>query len=168
MNKDKLLKLLTTHITIIENQKAEDLIKQSERKNKQILEITELKQEFMILKKEILERKEKLNKAKEAIKNYDCNHEIRLKYTGEISPITTYKCALCGKSINKVDTPFISLIKQDEYIKNGYTEKIIYEIINFIIDHSNIDEIDLIKEFKYLNLENCEIIYPKNKIKERK
>ena len=57
MNKDKLLKLLTTHITIIENQKAEDLIKQSERKNKQILEITELKQEFMILKKEILERK---------------------------------------------------------------------------------------------------------------
>ena len=122
----------------------------------------------MILKKEILERKEKQNKAKEAIKNYECNHEIILKYTGEIGLITTYKCALCGKHINKVDTPFISLIKQDEYIENGYTEKIIYEIIKFIIDHSNTDKIDLIKEFKYLNLENCKIIYPKNKIREKK
>ena len=53
-------------------------------------------------------------------------------------------------------------------MENGYTEEIIYKIIEFITEHSSTNEIDIIKEFKNLQLENCEIFYPKNRIKKRK
>lgn len=171
MNKEELKKIIATNITRLENQKSEDLIKQYENKYNQFQNIPELKKEFKILKQEIIQRKEKLHQAEKTIKNYNCNHEIRLEYTGNGWIKTTYKCIFCGKYINEINTPFISLIAQeqyDNYIENGYTEEIIYKIIEFITEHSSTNDIDIIKEFKNLQLENCEIFYPKNKIKKRK
>ncbi len=140
--------------------------------------IPELKDEFAILKEEIKEVKSNVDKQKEILeetKNH-CNHEIRLEYYGDI--VSSYKCAICGKtihpdnyfswgdSINRnrhcVILPAKEQIDEDGFsyeLNNGYRKEQIISIILEILNYKNDeDEIDLIDEFKKLNLPNSKII----------
>lgn len=140
--------------------------------------IPELKDEFAILKEEVKEVQINSNKQKEILeeaKNH-CNHEIRLEYYGDI--VSSYQCAICGKtihpdnyfswgdSINRnrhcVILPAKEQIDEDGFsyeLRSGYKKEQIISIILELLKYKNDeDEIDLIDEFKKLNLPSSKII----------
>lgn len=136
--------------------------------------IEELKDEFNILEEEIQNALNETNKSRKIIHDSICNHEIRLNYFCAFGNYNT--CVLCNKSMasdnlvnweysinrNKYCVNLISKHQEDDDgpydIKNGYTIEQIHEIIlKILIDKDENEEIDLVQEFKKLNLQNCTI-----------
>lgn len=135
--------------------------------------IEDLKEEYTVLCQEIQDAIDETNSCKEYIQNSDCNHDIRLQHYGLFSNNSI--CIFCGKSIigdncvnweystnrNKYCVDLIAKYQEDEdyyYVPDGYTNDQVYEmIINILKDKKEDEEVDLIKEFKKLNLPNCKI-----------
>ena len=139
-------------------------------------DIPDLKDEFEVLKKEVKEVKENARKQKDILKNACkyCKHEVRLLYDGDF--FDNSQCVLCGKvissdscfswgeSINK-NIHCVLLPSKYQYddgvryeVAEGYDEKQVLKIILTILENkSDEEEIDLVDEFKKLNLPNCKI-----------
>ena len=132
-------------------------------------DIEELKGEFEILKKEVLDVQEESIKCQEIINKSKCNHEVRLKHFGLFGSHSN--CIFCNKTImgdncvnweysvnrNNYCVDFIAKYQDDEDYDNiceGYTEEDIYLIIAKLLeDRDENEEIDLVQELKRLNLE---------------
>lgn len=177
MRKNEILKLIEAYKTINKNK---SLVSMTIDKKFKILsidkkqwfpKIAELEKEFNTLEKEIECALNETNHCKNIIENSNCNHEIRLKYKGLISDYST--CVLCDKIIydnkcvnfeysinrNKYCIDLIAKYQDDEDyddVLNGYTDEQVHKIIiNILKDKKNDEEIDLVHEFKKLNLPNC-------------
>lgn len=141
--------------------------------------IPELSNEFDILKKEL---KEALCETEQMIVEYNkltkkCKHEVRLEHSG-IFNSRYYQCIFCGKNINGVNNEkweesininrrCVNLLYKyycdedgyEEILKeDAYTYEDIIDIIEKILQNKEMDEeIDLVDEFKNLNLKHCSI-----------
>ncbi len=142
--------------------------------------VSDLKDEFEVLKSEVKETQVNVGKQKEMLESAErnCNHEVRLEYYGYY-----YQCVVCGKiiypdnyfrwgdSINRnrhcVILPAKNQVDGDgcRYEKyDGYEDEGVLKIILEILKRKNEDdEVDLVDEFKKLNLSNCEIRNEKSK-----
>lgn len=136
-------------------------------------DIEELKGEFEILKKEVLDVQKESNECKQIIQKSKCNHEVRLKHFGLFGSHSN--CIFCNKTImgdncvnweysvnrNNYCVDFIAKYQDDEdydYVDYGYTKEEIYSIIeNILKDKQDNEEIDLVQEIKKLNKDNCYI-----------
>lgn len=136
-------------------------------------DIEQLKEEFSILGKEISQSLEETIVSKKYIQSNCCHHEVRLEHYGLFC--SNYECVFCGKNIvgdncinweystnrNKHCVSLVAKYQNDDdygYISKGYTNEDIYEIIiNILKDKEIEEEVDLIQEFKKLNLLNCTI-----------
>lgn len=143
--------------------------------------IEELSQEFKILESEVQDTLEETEKCLDLIKSSNCPHHIRLKHFGVFGSHST--CIFCDKTImsdncvnweysvnrNKYCVDLVAKYQDDEdydYVKDGYTEEELYEIILEILKAKKDDEeVDLVQEFKKLNLNNS-IITEKPIVKE--
>lgn len=135
--------------------------------------IKELEKEFDVLSQEVDYALNQTKECEKYIHDCNCNHQVRLEYYGLFS--NTYKCVFCGEYIsgkncvnweysinrNKYCVDLVAKYQDDEdygYVSNGYTKEQVYGIIVDILKNKKDDEeIDLIKEFKLLNLINCNI-----------
>lgn len=152
-------------------------------KNKEILSIIEkrdwfpkiddLKEEFDILSKEVENSLDESRKYEKIIQNSSCNHEVRLEHYGLFGSHTV--CIFCGKSIssdNCVNFEYsinrnrycVNLIAKyqddDDYwdVSRGYTNEDVYKIImNILKSKKDDEEVDLVQEFKKMNLKHCRI-----------
>lgn len=136
-------------------------------------QIDELNEEFAILGEEVQSILTETTNCKKYIQSSNCEHEIRLKYYNLFGHYS--KCIFCGKtaesdncvswesSINRNKYCVKLDAKEqkddyDDYISNGYTEEEIIDIIiNILKKYDDFDEVDLVQEFKKLNLKNCTI-----------
>ena len=174
MIKKDILKLIEHSKRVINNSNQLSLIKDKIlERNYWFPNIEELQEEFNILEKELNETLDKTIKSEQYIQNNCHNHEIRLEHYGLFC--SDYKCIFCGKNIrgdncvnweystnrNKYCVSLVAKYQEDDdygYIKKGYTNEEVYEIItNILKDKLDDEEIDLIQEFKKLNLPNCKI-----------
>lgn len=178
MNKIEIIKIIQANRQINKNKEILSIItdKRLDRvKDKYYWfpKIEELQKEFDILSHEIESAIKENNQNENYIKKCNCDHSVRLEYYGLFSD--TYKCVFCGESIssdncvnweysinrNKYCASLVAKYQEDEdygYIKDGYTKEQIYEIImNILKDKNDDEEIDLVQEFKSLNLLNSKI-----------
>lgn len=174
MKKIEILNLIEANEIINQNNKLLSIIKDKELNQEYWFpNIEELKEEFNILKEEVEEALLEKTKCRELIQNSNCNHEVRLEHYGLFC--SHYKCIFCGKSIignncvnweysinrNKYCVSLVSKYQDDEdygYISKGYSLEQVYEIIKNILKNKKDDEeVDLIQEFKKLNLTNCTV-----------
>jgi len=166
MKKKDLLKLIEAKYKIINNNQFINALA--------FPKIDDLENEFGILKKEIETSREAVKIGKEIIDSYNCNHPVRLIHYGTFW--STSYCVFCDKGIDSDNVSNWEYSKnrnkycvilddkeqedEDDYyiIEDGYTINQVFKIILEIIKDKNDDEdIDLIQEFKKLNLNNCKI-----------
>lgn len=178
MKKVEIIKLIEANIAINKNKELLSMIMDKRfgkvrDKYYWFPKIEELKKEFDILSQEIESSIKENNINEKIIKECNCDHSVRLKYYGLFGG--SFKCVFCDKYIssdncinwensinrNKYCVDLVAKYQEDEdygNITNGYTKEQIYEIIlNSIKDKKDDEEIDLIQEFKHLNLINCNI-----------
>lgn len=135
--------------------------------------IPELKEEFNILRKEVVETEKESNECQKIIAKSKCNHEVRLKHFGIFGSHSN--CIFCNKTImsdncvnweysinrNRYCIDFIAKYQDEEdyeYVEEGYTKEQIYLLIEEILKTKNdYEEIDLVQELKKLNLNNSEV-----------
>lgn len=138
-----------------------------------------LESQLETLKKEIRNAQEENDKALNDLK--PCTHEVRISTYEDlgIGDTETHKCVLCGKYIAKprknnwYENTNAVVIKNKEQFdgdywysyEKGMSKKEIMNIITNILNkYNDEDEIDLIKEFANLSLENKDInIYDQTK-----
>jgi len=179
MKKREIIDLIQANYKIINNKTILTIANPSLNEQFWFPDVQELKEEFQILKKEIKEAQKETNDGKETIKACTCTHQIRLEHYGLFHNHS--HCVLCDTSIpsdnlvnweysmnrNKYCVDLIAKYQEDEdywYVKDGYTKEQIFEIIlNILKNKNNEDEIDLVQEFKKLNLDNCKINEEKKK-----
>ena len=187
MKKKDLLKLIEAKYKIINNEKLVEFTERSagnfnwyqKKEDDWFPKVNDLENEFNILKKEVKLALKETKEAKDIIDNFECNHDVRLNYYELFS--NTSKCIFCdeyihgdnvcnweySKNRNKYCVILDDKIQfdsdgDDYIIDNGYTINQVLEIILDIIkDKNDEDDIDLIQEFKKLNLINCKINYQK-------
>lgn len=183
MKKIDILKVIEANLKIMNNSKLLSITKDrafpwySIKTEYWFPNIEELKEEFEILRKEVQSRLDETNECKKIIENSCCNHEVRLTHYHTFGGY--YKCVFCDESISfdncssfeysvnrNCNCANLTAKYQDsedyEALTNGYTKKDIYEIIiNILKDKDDNEEIDLVEEFKKLNLKECEIIQKK-------
>ena len=146
------------------------------------IENPELKNNIKNIKELLInERKNLINKYDELEKlQKKCKHEIRLTSIDK-----EHTCILCGKKISGENTfswsesinrnnNYISFRYKKEdnpngdfdiYNENGYTiEELTTITSNILESYNDIDEINLIQEFKQRNIKNMKIINKKDKI----
>lgn len=179
MKKSEILKLIEVNkiiknnsdILSITKEKGEDHFPKD--KKYWFPDIEELKEEFEILREEVQEALDETNACKTYIQNSNCNHDVRLEHYGLFGSHS--KCIFCGKFIegknycnfeysinrNKYCVTLVAKYQDDDdygYVSDGYTNEQVYEIIlNLLKDKDMDEEVDLIQEFKKLNLHNCKI-----------
>lgn len=135
--------------------------------------IDELKEEFDVLREEVQSALDETATCKKNIQSSGCKHEIRLKYFGLFGGDS--RCIFCDEIIapnnctsfeysinrNKYCVDLIAKYQVDEDyndVEDGYTDEDVYEIIIDILkDKEDDEEIDLVQEFKKLNLKKCKI-----------
>ncbi len=170
MKKIEILKLIELNEKINKNKEILSITK-----NKQFCfpNIEELKEEFNILRHEVQYALDETTICEKHIQNSGCTHEIRLKHYELFGHHST--CVLCGNSVssdncvnfeysanrNKYCAKLVAKYQDDEDygpFSYGYTNEKVYEIIiNILKNKKDYDEVDLVQEFKKLNLSNCEI-----------
>ena len=146
------------------------------------IENPELKNNIKNIKELLInERKNLINKYDELEKlQKKCKHEIRLTSIDK-----DHTCILCGKKISGENTfswsesinrnnNYISFRYKKEdnpngdfdiYNENGYTiEELTTITSNILESYNDIDEINLIQEFKQRNIKNMKVINKKDKI----
>lgn len=135
--------------------------------------IDELKKEFDVLREEVQSALDETANSKKYIQGSGCKHEVRLKYFGLFGGDS--RCIFCDEIIapnnctsfeysinrNKYCVDLIAKYQVDEDyndVEDGYADEDVYEIIIDILkDKEDEEEIDLIQEFKKLNLKKCKI-----------
>lgn len=180
MKKVEILKLIEVNKKINENKNLLSIIEDASfqriliDKEYWFPNIEELKHEFKILENEVQKALDETSTNKKYIENCSCSHEVRLNHYGLFW--NTSHCVLCDESIpsdNLVNWEYsknrnkycVILDDKHQYdddgyymIKEGYTNtQVIEMILDIIMDKNDEDEIDLIQEFKKLNLKKCKI-----------
>ncbi len=132
------------------------------------------KEQFNILKKELLDALKETKEAENIVDNTKCNHEVRLKHCGFLW--SEYECVICGKnasSDNLVDW-FQSFYRnnytvsfnnkyqnyEDVYYtyEDGKTkEEVINMILKLLAKYNDEDEVDLVNEFSKLKISGMDI-----------
>ena len=184
MKKIEILKLIESRLSIEKNNKLLSITKYEN--NDRYLKpecrwfpnIPDLKEEFDVLKEEVKDALDE-NKKNESFIQSVCTHDVRLTHYGLFTD--SYKCVLCdeyiesdnnvtwnlSKNRNKYCVNLIAKYQEGEdygYVSDGYTKEDVYKIILNILENRDDDEdIDLIQEFKKLNLKNCDINEEKKK-----
>lgn len=136
-------------------------------------EVEGLKEEFDVLKREVVDTKNRVDIAKNELKNLKCDCKVRLYYNALFMSYS--KCVLCGKTFNDENvingnTIYNSknrnrqcvMIKgeyeDDDVYCAGYKKEGVYPIIkNILKDKMDDEEINFINEFKKLNLIDVKI-----------
>ena len=143
--------------------------------------IPDIKEDLEIIRIEIQNVLREVAKARKIIKDYKCNHEIRLTQYGFG---TLHHCVFCGKMICGENTRNWEESKYrnsycvnlddcnqpdwDSGLSDGYKEADVFEIIKEIINDKDDDEdIDLVKEFSKLDLKRCEVKMEETKNEQR-
>lgn len=179
MKKSEILKLIEVNKIIKNNSALLSITKEREnsrfQKDKKYWfpNIEELKEDFNILSIEVQEALNEVEACKQYIQNSNCNHDVRLEHYGLFGSHS--KCIFCGKSIksdnccnfeysinrNKYCVSLVAKYQDDDdygYVSDGYTNEQVYEIIlNLLKDKDMDEEVDLVQEFKKLDLHNCKI-----------
>lgn len=179
MKKSEILELIEVNKIIKNNSDLLSITKEREnsrfQKDKKYWfpNIEELKEEFNILSIEVQEALNEVDVCKQYIQNSNCNHDVRLEHYGLFG--SNSKCIFCGKSIesdiccnfeysinrNKYCASLVAKYQDDDdygYVSDGYTNEQIYEVIlNLLKDKDMDEEVDLVQEFKKLDLHNCKI-----------
>lgn len=187
MTKTEILNLIEANRIINKNEALLSIAKNKIFKNKTAEKeywfpnIEELKEEFNILTNEVKKSLEETNFYKKQIQNSNCNHQVRLKHYVFLGGYST--CVFCGQSVtvdnctnweysinrNKYCVDLIAKYQDDDdydYISGDYTNELAYEIIlNILKNKKDNEEIDLVQEFKKLNLKDC-IINEEQKVNE--
>ena len=138
--------------------------------------IPELLNEFDILKKELKETLSESEQMEEVYNNLteNCKHEVRLEFHG--SWYAHYECIFCGKSISmenyekweesiNVNRHCVNLLYKYYCDEDGYEEVLkedaytyddVINIIEKALQDKDFDkEVDLVNEFKKINLNHC-------------
>ena len=183
MKKKEILKLIGMNRIINRN---ENLLTMTRKRNISIdierifPDIRELKDEFKVLQDELKEALKETEECKNYIKTSDCNHEVRLSYDDRFGGFTV--CAFCKEKIpgkgwgnwslssnrNKYCVNLYSKHQYEEELDDipGYEIEQAYEIVENILKTKEDDEqVDLVQEFKKLNLPYCTINEEKKIIK---
>ena len=179
MKKSEILKLIEVNKIIKNNSEILSITKEREnsrfQKDKKYWfpDIEELKEEFDTLREEVQEALEEVEVCKNYIQNCNCNHDVRLEHYGLFS--NSSKCIFCSQYIegdnccnfeysinrNKYCVTLVAKYQDDDdygYVSDGYTNEQVYEIIINILKDKELDEeVELVQEFKKLNLHNCKI-----------
>ena len=179
MKKLEILKLIDINKTIDKNKALLSITKDKNFGRKTLPKkywlpnIKELQEEFNVLSKEIQNALDVTESCKKHLENSRCDHLIRLKHYGLFWNHS--RCVLCRDTIfsdNCINFEYsinrnkycVDLIAKEQdnddydYSSLGYTNEQVYEIIMNILNNRNEDdEIDLVQEFKRLNLVNCKI-----------
>lgn len=179
MKKSEILKLIEVNKIIKNNSDLLSITKEREnsrfQKDKKYWfpNIEELKEEFNILSIEVQEALNEVDVCKQYIQNSNCNHDVRLEHYGLFGSHS--KCIFCNKSIesdnccnfeysinrNKYCVTLVAKYQDDDdygYVSDGYTDEQVYKIIlNLLKDKDMDEEVDLIQEFKKLDLHDCKI-----------
>lgn len=178
MNRNDLKQLVSARKTILKYKDLCSLTKERVRSRyaRELTEeewfpnIPELKEEFDVLKKELLEAKTKTDKANDQLDKISCSHEIRLRYYNLFGSSTS--CVFCGYSspgdsfkepfdIENHCAAFDSYLQygDDGYynIENGYKYEDIFKILDKILENTTDEEIDILSEIKKLNLQRCTV-----------
>ncbi len=137
------------------------------------LNVLELKNEIDILKKEQELAVELHKQSEQEIKKLECTHEVRLTYSCIFG--CNSECVLCGKRINGdnfLNGTIYNDVNRNRYYVSfqgdyndvdegfipGVEESIIHKyILEISKRYNDEDDIDLVQEFKELNLEDCKI-----------
>lgn len=170
MKKGEILDLIDANLKIIKYEKLSKVFIpgiSSEEVEQKIIKA------LNVLMEEVKFALDVVNNSEKTIKNSNCNHEVRLKHYCGLGSYS--KCVLCGECFdsdniidwkNSVNRNKYSVILTAKYqddeecsvIESDYTEKQIYDfIVNILNNKSDDEEIDLVQEFKKLNLKNCSI-----------
>lgn len=176
MKKREIINLIEANRKIIENKDLVNMTKETTQLgftyNRKIWlpNVEELKEEFEILKSEILDAINITEENEKIIKESKCSHEIRLEYWDCFT--SSYKCIFCGNYVssdndvtfghsinrNRRTVTFVAKDQDKDIIEEGFTEEDVYKlIIEILKDKDDDEEIDLVNEFKKLNLPKCEI-----------
>lgn len=183
MTKKEILKIIEARQAIINNEALLDITKSSiftleeDEWFRYIQDIEELKDDFKILKKEVKEAIEVVNKSKIELDKFDkekCDHSLRLHYSALFYNYS--ECIFCGKKINGDNCPNGNTIyndinrnkkcvtfnggyfDDDGNIKAEYTLNYVFKIVKEILkDKLDDEEINFIEEFKKLNIDTCKI-----------
>ena len=141
--------------------------------------IPELSNEFDILRKELKETLSESEQMKEEYNRLTCNckHEVRLEGLGSFGT-RYYECVFCGKHIRcgndeiweesiNLNRHCVNLLHKYscdedgyEYVlkEDAYTYDDVIDVIENILQDKDLEEeIDLVNEFKKLNLKHCSI-----------
>lgn len=179
MKKFEILKLININKTINKNKELISIAKDKKfggitlPKKYWLPNIKELQEEFNVLSREIQNALDVTESCKKHLENSRCDHQIRLKHYGLFWNHS--RCVLCRDtifsdncinfeySINR-NKYYVDLIAKEQdnddynYSSSGYKNEQVYEIImNILKNRNDDDEIDLVQEFKKLNLANCKI-----------
>lgn len=181
MKKKDILRIIELNRTISKNQKLISLTRHERFPNIKIDEeywfpdISDLNQEFAILKQEIKEAIEENQLSIQTLKELtqDCSHTVRLQTNSFM--ISSSTCIFCkthiyGDNTGDANTIYNDINRnrncvmftEDRYDENyedyieGYTFQEVYDIILKILEtKDNDEEIDLIQEIKQLKLDKC-------------
>jgi len=179
MKKIEIINLINKHIKLIQNKERLDSILNSDYNhwtysiNSVFPNISELNEEFDILKKELLGLEYENKELETYLSRVACTHPIRIRYSGAFYNYSI--CSLCGKKFNGDNISngntiyndinrnsycalFTGTYEDEDYgtIK-GYELEDIYQMVTQLINkYSDDDVIDLVKEFS--TLDNKDII----------
>lgn len=185
MTKREILKFIEAKRSIEVNSRFNEVINsrlyQGFINDKNLLEcfvdIAKVEEDFKILKEEVDKSLDKVKMSKEVVKNLSgrCNHEVRLKQYGFAG--YGFDCVFCGKSItddyyenfedsvnrNRHSVTFNSNVFYDEdgeecIVSEGYSYQQVYDLIVKILEDKDMEEeINLVSEFKKLNISDVVI-----------
>ena len=102
MKKRDIIKLIEANKTILKNERLISTAYFDKRKyaipeSRLYPDVPELKEQFDILKKELLEAKAKTEESKKRILESNCPHEVRLKHYNFLW--NSNECVLCGANV---------------------------------------------------------------------
>lgn len=168
MKKREIVNLIELNKMVLEGNKYKKIV---------IPKFDELNNELDILKGEVEEGIKASEEAKEKIKEYNCDHNVRFSYPGGWGYMRDDECIFCGKkfaadNVHRGDTIYEDINRnryrvsfttnyfhdEDFYCDYAYTEQEVYDLLlNIIEDINDEEEIDFVQLLKNLNIKNCEV-----------
>lgn len=168
MRKREIVNLIELNKMVLEGNKYKKIV---------IPKFDELNDELDILKNEVEEGIKASEEAKDEIKKYNCDHNVRFSYPGGWGYMRDDECVFCGKkfaadNVHRGDTIYDDVNRNrycvrfttnyvydcDFYCDNAYSEREIYDLLLKIIEGiDDEEEIDFVQLLKNLNIKDCEV-----------